>query len=283
MSIQLNFLRSVAFAAMMAGTAMADTAPDAKTVIATVNGAEITLGQMILVRTSLPEQYAQLPNDVLFDGILEQLIQQAVLAQSFSGDIPARVAIALQNEQRSLLAAEAVEQKLQDAMTEEALRAAYEAKYEGFEGAVEYDASHILVETQEEAAAIRQEIMSGADFANMAREKSTGPSGPSGGALGWFGAGMMVPPFEDAVRELEVGKVSEPVETQFGWHLIMLNDSRKQAVPLLDDVREELVGEVQKATVDALILSLTEDAAIARDPVEGVTPDMLQRFDLLGN
>ncbi len=283
MSIQLNFLRSVAFAAMMAGTAMADTAPDAKTVIATVNGAEITLGQMILVRTSLPEQYAQLPNDVLFDGILEQLIQQAVLAQSFSGDIPARVAIALQNEQRSLLAAEAVEQKLQDAMTEEALRAAYEAKYEGFEGAVEYDASHIRVETQEEAAAIRQEIMSGADFANMAREKSTGPSGPSGGALGWFGAGMMVPPFEDAVRELEVGKVSEPVETQFGWHLIMLNDSRKQAVPLLDDVREELVGEVQKATVDALILSLTEDAAIARDPVEGVTPDMLQRFDLLGN
>ena len=95
MSIQLNFLRSVAFAAMMAGTAMADTAPDAKTVIATVNGAEITLGQMILVRTSLPEQYAQLPNDVLFDGILEQLIQQAVLAQSFSGDIPAGVACGL--------------------------------------------------------------------------------------------------------------------------------------------------------------------------------------------
>ena len=75
---------------------------------------------------------------------------------------------------------------------------------------------------------------------------STGPSGPSGGELGWFGPGMMVPPFEEAVMAMEVGAVSEPVETQFGWHVITLNDTRSQAAPPLDEVREELAEEIRR-------------------------------------
>jgi peptidyl-prolyl cis-trans isomerase C len=87
-------------------------------------------------------------------------------------------------------------------------------------------ASHILVKTEEEANKLYDEIMGGADFAQLASEHSLCPSGRDGGDLRYFGRGMMVKPFEDATFELEVGDVSKPVETQFGWHIIKLTDKK---------------------------------------------------------
>ncbi len=283
MSFQFTFLRGITAALLMAGAAVAEDAPSHDTVVATVNGHNITLGQMILTRATLPQQYASLPNDVLFQGILDQLVQQQVLAQSQKGEPPVSVQIALENQRLSLLASEAIEKALAGANNDAAIKAAYDAKYANFEGEREYNASHILVDTQEEAEAIRQSIVNGADFATQAKEKSTGPSGPSGGELGWFGPGMMVAPFEEAVRAMEVGAVSEPTQTQFGWHVIKLNDSRLQEVPALDDVRTEIEADVQNKVVEDLIASLTENAVINRDGAANMSPDLLTNIDLLEN
>jgi len=256
MSKQLNFLRSAVLALAFATPVFAADEPAADTVVATVNGQDITLGQMIILRSALPEQYATFPADVLFSGILDQLVQQVLVAEARQNDVPLRVELALRNERLQLLAAEALQDLLSDAITDEAVQEAYEAKYEGGEGPVEYNASHILVESKELAEEVLVELRGGADFAETAKTRSTGPSGPSGGELGWFGAGMMVKPFEDAVATLDVGEISEPVATQFGWHLIILNDRRKSEAPALETVRQDIVAEMQSQIVEAHVTAL---------------------------
>jgi len=265
----------------LSGAAAAQDA-NADTVIATVNGTEITLGQLIIARAQLPQQYQQLPADILFDGLVEQLIQQELLANSVTEE-PKRVALALQLERRSLLAGEAVEVISNEAITDEALTALYDSRFGSAEPEVEFNASHILVETEEEALAVIARLDDGADFATTAQEVSTGPSGPSGGELGWFGMGMMVAEFEAAVAELEVGAISAPVQTQFGWHVIKLNDTRDTPIPELDAVRQELVSEIQEQAVTEALESLTESAEIVRAEDLGLDPAILQNLDLLEN
>jgi len=273
---------SLVLALPFAASVTAQDSPDASTIIATVNGTEITLGHMIMVRAGLPEQYRQLPDDVLFDGILDQLVQQTVLAES-ADDLSEtlRVRMALENERRALLAAEAVQSVAESAVTDAALQAAYQARYAEAGLGQEYNAAHILVETQEEAQAIATELEGGADFAAVAREKSTGPSGPNGGDLGWFGPGMMVAPFQEAVETLEVGAVSAPVETQFGWHVIKLVETRMKSAPPLDQVREELAQQVQQEAVQGRIDGLVESAEITRTDKADIDTSLLQNTDLL--
>jgi peptidyl-prolyl cis-trans isomerase C len=251
-------------AAMAAGLAQAQDTPTAATVLATVNGTEITLGHVIALRGRLPEQYQSLPDDVLLDGILEQLIQQTVLAQSMEGEIDARLTATLENERRTLLAGERLQRVTEQEVTDEALKEAYEARFADLLPENEYNASHILVATEDEAKALIAKLEAGADFAELARENSTGPSGPNGGDLGWFGAGQMVKPFEDAVLGLAVGEVSAPVETQFGWHVVKLNDMRTKAAPTLDEMREELAMDLQRQRIEQELDRLTAEATITR-------------------
>lgn len=271
---------SLATATLADDTANAPKAADIDTVVATVNGVEITVGHMILARATLPQQFQDLPPDVLFPGILDQLIQQTVLAQSFDSELPKRVTLAIENETRSLTAGEIIETVLQDAITEDAIKALYDADYSGADHGEEYNASHILVASEEEAKQIVTDLEGGADFADTAKEKSTGPSGPGGGSLGWFGTGMMVPEFEAAVIALEVGAVSAPVQTQFGWHVIKLNESRVKAAPALEEVRQELEGRIRQEAIDARIQELSANAEITRT-TEGVDPSVITQQDLL--
>jgi len=266
---------------LLTAMALPAAAQDADTVVATVNGTEITIGHMIVARSTLPQQYQQLPNDVLFEGILSQLIDQTLLAQSFEGDLPKRTTLSIENETRSLTAAEVIEGVLATAMTEEAIQAAYAETIEEFVTSEEYNAAHILVETEEEALAVIAELEAGADFAAAAREQSTGPSGPNGGDLGWFGAGAMVPSFEAAVIALEVGAVSAPVQTQFGWHVIKLIDTRKTDAPALDDIRNEIMSDLQAAAVASRVESLAETATIDQTLAEGIDPAILQDLTLV--
>jgi len=277
----LTFLASLAVAASMALPAVAQDEPNRDTVIATVNGTDITLGNMIVVRASLPEQYQNLPDEVLFKGILDQLIQQTALAETFEGDLPARVTLSLENETRSLTAGEVIEKLLGEPASEDAIKAAYDEQYANADQGEEYNASHILVETEDEAKAIKKELDDGADFATLAKEKSTGPSGPGGGSLGWFGAGMMVPPFEAAVAALEPGAVSDPVKTQFGWHVIKLNETRKAEAPTLESVREELDLQVRQTRVQTSIEELTAAANVDKSGAEGIDPAVLKNLDWL--
>ena len=276
----LTFLPALAVAAALALPAQAET-PGADTVVARVNGQEIKLGHVIIARASLPQQYQQLPPEVLFDAIVEQLIQQSALQQAFGDEEPKAVKLSLENERRSLLAAEEIEKIMAAAASDEDLKAAYDAKYgEGYDEQ-EYNAAHILVETEEEANALKAELDGGADFAELAKEKSTGPSGPNGGALGWFSKGMMVPEFEAAVMEMQPGQVSRPVQTQFGWHVVKLNETRAMEAPAFDSVREELAGELRQQAVSDRVDELVAGADVERPEVEGLEPAMIQNLDLL--
>lgn len=245
-----------------------DDAVTAETVLATVNGTDITIGHLITMRELLPPQFQELPAEVLFDGMLEQLIQQEVIAAVAAEDPSTRMRLGLENERRAFLATRYLDDIGGGEITEEEIQAEYDAQFAAAEPVTEYNASHILVETEEAALALIEALGEGADFAELARENSTGPSGPNGGALGWFTAGMMVAPFEQAVFELDPGEVSPPVQTQFGWHVVLLNETRDQAPPALEQVRTELVEGLRRARVDAQIDALLSDAEIELTDME---------------
>tara|TARA_R110000850_G_scaffold32074_9_gene87897 strand:- start:126 stop:989 length:864 start_codon:yes stop_codon:yes gene_type:complete len=282
----LTFLAPLAvFAALSLPLAAQETAPtepaDPAQVVATVGDTEITVGHMIVAWASLPEQYQSLPDEVLFQGILDQLIQQTALQQQFTGDLPARVELQLENERRSLVAGEAINGIMESPLDEADVQAAYDEEYGNAEQGQEYNASHILVDTEEEAQAIVEEVNTGGDFAAVAREKSTGPSGPNGGQLGWFGAGAMVPEFEAAVIALEPGAVSAPVQTQFGWHVIKLNEVRLQEAPALEDVRGELEMQIRQIRAQTKIEEVTGAASVDRSGAESVQPSVIKQLSAL--
>lgn len=268
-----RLLLGAALAAGLALPAPAQDAPDAGTVLATVNGTEITLGHVAAMRARLPEQFRQLPDEALLRGILDQLIRQTVLMQEL-GEAGRRTTVLAENEVRALHASEMIERLAATEVPEADIEALYAERYANQAPEEEVNAAHILVETREEAEEIVQLLADGADFADLARERSVGPSGPNGGDLGWFGAGMMVPDFEAAVMALETGATSEPVETQFGWHVIRLIDRREAEVPPLAQVREELLSELQQERIAAEIERLTE-AADVQESVEGVDPSAI--------
>jgi peptidyl-prolyl cis-trans isomerase C len=269
-------------AGLVAFTVTAAAAQDAgrDTVIATVNGVDITLGEMIVTRAQLPSQYQQLPDDVLWEGVLDQLVQQQLLAAQL-GEPTAQIALLLATQKRSLMAAEVIDRLTNQAITDEALEAAYNARFANAAAEEEYSAAHILVDTREEAEAVVARLEGGADFAETAKEISTGPSGPNGGDLGWFGIGMMVPEFETAVIALEVGQISEPVQTQFGWHVIILNDKRQKEAPTLDQVRDELAAQIQQEAIAKALEDLIAAAAITRPEPGAFDPAILKNIDLL--
>ncbi|ANT60602.1 peptidylprolyl isomerase [Salipiger sp. CCB-MM3] len=257
-------------------------APSAETVVATVNGQDITLGEMLIIRASLPDQYQQLGDDVLWSGILDQLVQQEVLAQDEKAVETNRVKLSMATEHRTLMAAETVSAVAEAAVTDEAIQAAYDAQYADADQGQEFNASHILVESEDEAKAIIEELQGGADFAEVAKEKSTGPSGPNGGELGWFSAGMMVEPFQAAVEKMEPGAITEaPVQTQFGWHVIKLNETRAKEAPALDEVRDQIAQQVQQEAVKAYMDDAIAGAEITRTEAGEIDPSVLSNFELL--
>jgi peptidyl-prolyl cis-trans isomerase C len=252
----------------------------AETVVATVNEVQITLGQMVALRETLPEQYQSLPDDVLFKGILDQLVQQEVLRQSVT-DISPRDTATIENDLRGYVSGVAIQSIIQTAVTDAALQAAYDARFKDAVPQTEYNAAHILVATQEEADKLKAELAAGADFAELAKANSTDTgSGANGGDLGWFGLGMMVKPFEDAVISARVGEVAGPVQSDFGWHLILVKETRVAANPTLDQIRDELAAEIENAAIEARLAELQAAATISREG-EGIDPAILKNSALI--
>ena len=275
-----TFLGSAALASALATAAWAQDAVTADTVVATVGETEITIGHLIIAKNQLPPQYAQLSNEMLFDGLIDQLIQQQLLADLLE-QVPLGLTYTIDNEKRSLMAGEVINDISNLAITEEALQEAFDARYADIEDVNEFNASHLLVATEEEAKEAKARIDSGIAFAEVARDVSTGPTGANGGNLGWFGPGAMVPEFEQTITALEVGGVSEPFETQFGWHVATLNEIRVQAKPSLDDVRRELSEEIREQAISAKLEELAAAQTIAK-PAEGdFDPNVLSRVELL--
>lgn len=270
----LRLSAAVALATLVAVPAFAE-GETADTVVATVNGTEITLGQMVALRENLPQQYLTLPDDVLFKGILDQLVQQEVLAQSVT-EMSKRDEANITNDRRGYLSGVVIGKVAEGAVTDEALQKAYDDRFKDAEPQKEYHAAHILVKTEDEAKALKAQLDGGAAFAELAKASSidTG-SGAQGGDLGWFGAGVMVKPFEDAVKAATIGKVSDPVQTDFGWHLILVSETRLAEKPSLDDLREELAQEIETKAIEDHLKTLTEAATVEK-PGEGIDPALLK-------
>jgi peptidyl-prolyl cis-trans isomerase C len=279
-------MRRMTIAGLVAGLALAgplvaqdapatEAAPegdyDASTVLATVNGTDITLGHVVVLRERLPDQFQSLPDDTLFQGLVDQLVDQALLADTLSDspdDDPLPVRLHLENERRGTLASRAVTDRVADDIDEAAVQTAYEEAIADFEPQPEFSASHIIVATEEEAAALKAEIDAGADFAEVARENSTDGAAAQGGSLGWFGPGQMVPEFETEVQAMEVGEIRGPVQTQFGWHLIRLDDTRETAPPPLEEVRPQIVDQLRQERLQAELQELRDAAEIERPETE---------------
>ncbi len=284
-------LAAAGLALALAGAASAQDAPKtdapaaaaiaatSDTVVAEVNGDQITVGHIVALASRLPEQYQTLADDVLFNGILEQLIQQSLLAQRVEGDSKA-MKYAIENERRALLATEAVDRIGNAAVTEEAVQKAYADRYTSGGAAQDFFASHILVATEEEAKAVVAELEAGADFAELAKEKSIGPSNVQGGELGWIEPGQTVAPFEAAALALKPGELSPPTETQFGWHVIKLKELRDHQPPALDEVRAEIEGELSDQAIEAAISILDEGATVVRSD-ENIDPSVVRKTTLL--
>jgi peptidyl-prolyl cis-trans isomerase C len=257
-------------------------AGEAERVVATVNGTPITVGHVAVLRDALPPQYRQMPDDVLFRAIVDQLIRQTALAQAAEPGIGPRDRVAMENDRRAYLAGVALQGTAEAAVSDAALEEAYRLRFAEAAPTIEYNAAHILVATEDEARAIRVQIEAGADFADMARQHSTDGAGAGGGSLGWFGPGMMVKPFEDAVVAMQPGELSAPIQTQFGWHLVKLYETRSAAVPALAQVRDELAQELERAAVEQRIAEITAAATVERSD-EGIDPALMRSQTLFDN
>jgi peptidyl-prolyl cis-trans isomerase C len=281
MAKALRFLAGAALAAGLALPVWAEDAPTAETVVATVNGTVITLGHMLAAKTALPEQYQTLPPDVLFKGILDQLVQQTALEQSMEGKMKKADTLRLENERRGYISSLALQDVVLGAVTDDALQAAYDARFKDANPTTEFNAAHILLETEDEANKVLAQLQAGADFAETAKANSTDTgSGANGGDLGWFGPGMMVKPFEDAVIAAEIGKITGPIKSDFGFHLILVKESRLAAQPSIDDLRDELAAEIEQKAIEAHVTALTAAATVDK-PGEGIDPAVLNDLTLL--
>lgn len=281
----MTFLQRVSVGVLVAVTAATPVFAQgqdvtASTVLARVGETEITLGHLIAAREMLPAQFRTLPDEALFGGLLDQLIEQTVLAEQLEEPLTRRELLERDNERRGIDANIQLSRIARAAVTDEALQAAYGAQYGGDEPSPEFNASHILVSTPEEAEEIAGLLEAGGDFATLARERSGDGAAMNGGELGWFGLGMMVEPFENAVVDLEVGQVSEPVQTQFGFHLVRLNDRRMSEPPTLDSVRQELSDQIQRQRATEVLATLAASEGVERF-TDGVSPSVLSRADLL--
>ncbi|TBN39849.1 peptidylprolyl isomerase [Paracoccus subflavus] len=251
----------------------------ADTVVATVNGTPITLGQMIVMKQAAAQdpQMATLPDAALYDLMLDQLIQQSAVASAGTETPAVRAQLDLQR--RNVLASAAIAEITKAEPTDQEIQAAYDGMFAEAQPTTEYSAAHILVDSEEKAREVKAQLDGGADFGTLAEQNSTGPSGPNKGDLGWFSADQMVKPFADAVSAMEKGQISDPVQTEFGWHVIRLDDTRLRDAPPLDEVRDQIAQMVLRDRVQGEIQRLTSEATVEK--VEGIDPALMNSTDLL--
>lgn len=224
-----------------AAPAAADSAVEG-VVLATVNGTPLTQSMLDVYTTQRtaqnPSADANAPEAILNELIALELMRQESISKGL--DTRPEVAATLNQQQRTALAGAGIKEFMSsNPVSDEEAQAFYDSQM-GTPGQ-EFNARHILLETEEAAVEVIAQLDGGADFSELAKEKSTGPSGASGGKLGWFGAGQMVKPFADATAALEKGSYTKtPVQTQFGWHVIILDDTRDSTPPPFEDVKERL-------------------------------------------
>lgn len=256
------------------------------TVLATVNGSPITEGMLdSFVRQQANGQLPQL-TPVQKASLVKTMVNMELLAQQARKDGVDKqpdVQAELQLTDNSILAQSVVEAYLKQHQPSDAdLKAAYDAKVKAMDPH-QYKARHILVKDEVTAKDIIAQLNKGANFAALAKKDSLDPgSAPNGGELGdWFSGTTMVPEFATALAKLKKGEYTkEPVQTQYGWHVIQLEDVRDQAAPSMDSMREQLANDMQRKAIDDYIKKLNDAgkvqiaaaAAPAPSPLSAAAP-----------
>ena len=258
---------------VLAGTALAQddsqaTPPDNSQVVARVDGVEVTRGDVVAAQQQLPQQYQQIPLEQIWKPLLDQVINGKLIAGAAKKDSLDQTDA--YKQQMAALSDQVLQQLyLQDEVdkqiTDQALQDAYKewsAQYVASGAGDEVHASHILVKTEDEAKAVITRLDNGEDFAAVAKDVSIGPSAPNGGDLGWFHHDDMVPEFADAAFALKPGEISGPVHSQYGWHVIKVEDRRTGDVPSFDDTKQQLMNDLASKAIDAEVKRLHESADI---------------------
>ncbi len=237
--------------------AAAAPAPQADPVVAAVNGMKIHFSDIQADAQDIPAQMQQLPPNQLFPILVSQEIDRKALliaAQKEDLEKNPAVAAAMQAAANIKLENAYVQQHIAASVSPAAVQAAYNKDYAGKPGPEQVDARHILVKTQAEAQAIIDQLNKGANFAALAKKDSIDPGAANGGELGWFSQDEMVPAFADAAFALQPGQYTKtPVQTQFGWHVILCEGKRPGPTPTLadvqDQIRQTLADNAIKATL----------------------------------
>ncbi|MFO7642050.1 MAG: peptidylprolyl isomerase [Candidatus Competibacteraceae bacterium] len=238
------------------------TVPDP---VAVVNGTPIPKATFDLYAQQLRGQ-APVDSPEASKALVDQLILEELLVQEASkknlADDP-EIQQQLMMIQRSLLASTVMRRMLgADAPSEEAIKKEYETAIAAMKGK-EYKASHILVDAEDKAKEIIAELKKGGQFAELAKTHSSDSSAANGGDLGWFTPSMMVPPFAQAVAQMEKGKHSEqPVQTPFGWHVILLEDTRDTTPPALEELKPQITQMLQSRKVNDYLEKLRSGAQV---------------------
>ena len=261
---------SLALAQSTTPPASTDTKSDP--VVAVVNGKTLKRSDVVASAQTLPAQYRN-QVDQFFPQLVDRLIDITLMVdegrrQNLQDDPEVKTIVARYEDEaiRQVLVRRFLAGKLSDEM----LKKRYEAEVAKVPATDELRASHILVKTEDEAKAIIKQLDGGADFAKLAKEKSTDASAASGGDLGYFAEGDMVPEFYAAAVKLKRGEYTKTaVKTQFGWHVIELTDRRVKAAPKFEEVKDQVKDQVTQELVTAWLADMHKGAKIQKFGPDG--------------
>lgn len=270
----LPFRAALAALAVAGGTAVVLAggfqvrAQDANPVLAKVNGVEIRQSDLSMAEEELgSSQLAQMDPATKRENLLSYVIDLKIVAKAAEdkklGETDAfKKSLAFARER--LLMDKLLTDEAKAAATDAAMRKVYEEAASQMGGDEEVRARHILVESEDEAKQILEELKKGGDFAELAKKKSKDPGASDGGDLGYFTKEQMVPEFSKIAFETEPGKLSDPVKSQFGWHVIKVEDKRKRKPPEFEQVKPQIETYVTRKAQADLVTKLRETAKIER-------------------
>jgi peptidyl-prolyl cis-trans isomerase C len=251
--------------ALLAGSPV--RAEDANPVLAKVNGAEIRQSDVALAEEELGPSLAQMDPATKQENVLSFLIDMKIVSKAAedkkiadSEDFKKKLAFA----RNRLLMDNLLAEEGKAATTDDAMKKVYEDAAKQITSEQEVHARHILVPTEEEAKKVEDELKKGADFAELAKKESKDPGASDGGDLGFFTKEQMVPEFSKVAFELEPGKISDPVKTQFGWHIIKVEEKRARKAPDFAQVKPQIEQYITRKAQAEYVAKLRQEAKVER-------------------
>jgi peptidyl-prolyl cis-trans isomerase C len=262
--------------ALLCAAAVPLRAEDSSPVVARANGVDIHESDLTFAEEEIGGNMPQMGPDQKRDYLITYLADVIVMSQAAEqkkvGDNP-DVQRRLSFDRNRVLMEALLQQAGKAAITDAAMKQVYDDAVKQMPAEQEVHARHILVPTEEEAKAIEAELKKGADFATLAKEKSKDPGAADGGDLGYFTKDQMVPEFAEAAFKLDKGQISDPIHTQFGWHIIKVEDKRTKPTPSFDQVKVQLENYVAHRAQAELVDNLRKSAKIERLDKPAPAPD----------